>query len=323
MNVIQFFFGEILNFFQLDKVLHTLVTGQYSELLKSEGIVALVYPFVPVLLAVEFFVGCFRKAPILKAYQLGFFVYIFNRFLGRYLGLSVVVFLYTNFGHYSILQTELTWYWFVYGYVVWEFSHFVYHYSCHKVRMLWCLHSTHHSAEHMNLSVNYTHFILEAPYADAIRGGICLIAGLRPEMLFLIMVVDGAYGGFIHIGENLIKDGRIGLNKLGLLGKIFLSPSDHRVHHARNPLYIDKNFCNLLGLWDRLFKTYQSEDTKVPIDYGISRRPRGKFFDPYFGEFASLYKDMASTNSISDKLRYLFMPPGWSPAAHNKTEALA
>ena len=63
------------------------------------------------------------------------------------------------------------------------------------------------------------------------------------------MFVDGLWGGFIHVGEHMLKDGR-----LGVAGKYILTPSHHRVHHARNPLYMDTNFCNLLNIWDRVFR---------------------------------------------------------------------
>ena len=95
-----------------------------------------------------------------------------------------------------------------------EFAHFIYHFLGHKVRLFWCLHSTHHAPENMNLSVTYAHFFLEAPYADVIRTSICIFLGVNPPLLFLIMFIDGTWGAFIHVGENILKNGRLGfLNK--------------------------------------------------------------------------------------------------------------
>jgi len=85
-----------------------------------------------------------------------------------------------------------------------------------------------------------------------IRTTICILLGVQPELLFFIMFIDGTYGAFIHVGENLMKDG-----KLGFLYKFILTPAHHRVHHGRNPLYIDTNYCNLLNIWDTVFGTYQ------------------------------------------------------------------
>ena len=134
-------------------------------------------------------------------------------------------------------------------------------------------------------------------------------------MLFVIVFVDGTYGAFIHVGENLIRDARF-----GLLGRIILTPSHHRVHHARNPLYMDTNFCNLLNIWDRVFGTYQDEDRGIPIEYGITRRmDSGNFLDVYFGEFRELARDVVRAPGFHNKLKYLVMPPGWSHTGEDKT----
>ena len=183
------------------------------------------------------------------------------------------------------------------------------------MRLFWCLHSTHHAPEDMNLSVSHAHFFLEAPYADTIRTTVCLLLGLSPELLFLIMFIDGTYGAFIHIGENLLKDGR-----LGFLNKMILTPSHHRVHHARNPLYMDTNFCNLLNIWDKVFKTYQDEDADVQIEYGITRKmDSGNFWDVYFGELIALIKDVVQAPGILNKLKYIVMPPGWHHEGQHHT----
>lgn len=167
----------------------------------------------------------------------------------------------------------------------------------------------------MNLSVTYAHFFLEAPYADIIRTTICILLGVNPPLLFFIMFIDGTWGSFIHVGENLIRDGR-----LGFFNKILLTPSHHRVHHARNPLYMDTNFCNLLNIWDKVFKTHQHENTEIPPEYGITREinPRS-FMDVYFGEWIALWKDIRHANGVKNKLLYVVMPPGWSHDGDHKT----
>jgi sterol desaturase/sphingolipid hydroxylase (fatty acid hydroxylase superfamily) len=170
----------------------------------------------------------------------------------------------------------------------------------------------------MNLSVTYAHFILEAPYADFIRTSICILSGVSPVMLFAIMFIDGTWGGFIHVGENFMKDARF-----GWLGRFILTPSHHRVHHARNPLYMDTNFCNLLNPWDRIFRTYQPEVKEFEVEYGITRtiNPHN-FFDVYFGEFYYLWKDLATAPGLFNKLKYVLMPPGWSHLGDHKTASV-
>ena len=166
----------------------------------------------------------------------------------------------------------------------------------------------------MNLSVTYAHFILEAPYADFIRTSICILLGVDPVMLFAIMFVDGTWGGFIHVGENFMKDAR-----LGFLENLILTPAHHRVHHARNPLYMDTNFCNLLNVWDRIFKTYQNEQP-ISIEYGITRKINTRnFLDVYFGELYYLAKDIASAPGLKNKFLYIVMPPGWSHTGDHRT----
>jgi sterol desaturase/sphingolipid hydroxylase (fatty acid hydroxylase superfamily) len=167
----------------------------------------------------------------------------------------------------------------------------------------------------MNLSVSYAHFFLEGPYADVIRTTVCILLGVPPAMLFVIMFIDGFWGSFIHIGEHMLKDG-----KLGFLYRFILTPSHHRVHHAKNPVYMDTNFCNLLNIWDRVFGTYQPEDSRIAIEYGITREMvPNSFLDSYFGEFSGLAKDVVKAPGLKNKILYIFMPPGWSHTGDHKT----
>lgn len=112
-----------------------------------------------------------------------------------------------------------------------------------------------------------------------------------------------------------MKNGR-----LGILEKYILTPSHHRVHHARNPIYMDTNFCNLLNIWDRVMKTYQPEEVAIVPEYGITREMNvNSFTDVYFGEIIALAKDIANAPSWKDKIAYIFMPPGWSHTGSHKT----
>ena len=315
MQLLETLFNEIIGFLGVKSFFSILNTQDYSQFLTYKGVVAIISPIMPLLLLLEFGVGLFYKKAQTKVYQVIFIIYVFNRFIGRFISIAMVTICIGLFQKYAPFQTQMTWYWFIYGYVVWEFGHFIYHFLAHKVRLFWCLHSTHHTPEDMNLSVSHAHFFLEAPYADLIRTTVCILLGVHPAMLFVIMFVDGTYGTFIHTGENLIKNGR-----LGFLNKIILTPSHHRVHHARNPLYIDTNYCNLLNIWDRVFRTYQEEDHHIDIDYGVTREINsGSFIDVYFGEFITLFKDVKNAPGIKNKLRYIFNPPGWDHNGDHKT----
>lgn len=315
MELLQILYEEILGFLGISQVLEILKTGDYSVLGTYEGITAFVLPIIPLLVILELILGLIYKKPQTKVYKVNFLIYIFNRFVGRFISIAMVALCIGWFQPYAPFQTQPTWYWFIYGYIVWEFGHFLYHYWGHKVRLFWCLHSTHHAPEEMNLTVTYAHFFLEGPYADIIRTTVCILAGVEPTMLFAIMFIDGTYGAFIHVGENLIKDARF-----GFLGKFILTPSHHRVHHARNPLYMDTNFCNLLNIWDRVFGTYQEEQNTIPIEYGITRKMNsGSFLDVYFGEIIALVKDVAHAPGLMNKVKYIVMPPGWHHSGEHRT----
>jgi len=315
MSVLNSLWNEIVDFFGIRQFFEILNADAFYKFLTYEGVVALIIPIIPLLIVLELILGLVYKKPQTKVYKVIFLTYLFNRIVGRFIALGVVASCIGFFEPIALFKISNTWYGFVFGYIVWEFAHFIYHFLAHKVRLLWCLHATHHAPEEMNLSVTHAHFFLEAPYADLIRSSICIFLGVPPTLLFTIMFIDGTYGAFIHVGENLIKDARF-----GFLNKFILTPSHHRVHHAKNPLYIDTNYCNLLNFWDRIFGTYQEEDPNLNIQYGVTRPIRsGNFWDVYFGELINLTKDVIKAPGIINKLKYIFFPPGWSHTGVQKT----
>src|SRR4051812_10870928 len=315
MEILKSISDWLTSFFGVEDFFKILNSGNYRSFLTSEGFFAVIRPLFPVVLVLEILGALLYKKFKVIDYKIPFFSFVLNAVIGRFISIAAVVLCVGIFEKYALVKISFTWYWFIYGYVVWEFGHFIYHYLGHKVRLFWCLHSTHHAPESMNLAVSYAHFFLEGPYADVIRTTVCILLGVTPEMLLVIMFIDGFWGGFIHIGEVLVKEGR-----LGFLYKYILTPSHHRVHHAKNPLYMDTNFCNLLNIWDRVFKTYQPEEKSIPIIYGISRPMKpNSFLDAYFGEIGALVRDIRRAPGIKNKLLYIVMPPGWSHTGEHKT----
>ncbi len=315
MNILEILGDELTGFFGINHWLKMYHDNDYSSLTTLDGFRGAIGPLIPLILIIEIVRALLYKKFKIEDYRVQFFIFVFNRVVSRFISIAAVVFCIKTFTPFAIFKTTFTWYWFIYGYVVWEFAHFVYHYFGHKVRLFWCLHSTHHAPEQMNLSVTYAHFFLEAPYADVIRTTICILMGINPLLLGLIMFVDGTWGAFIHVGESVLKDGR-----LGFLNRIILTPSHHRVHHAKNPLYMDTNFCNLLNIWDRVFHTFQYEEKKEPPVYGITRKMNPQnFADVYFGELTALCRDVWYAPGIKNKLLYIIMPPGWSHNGDHKT----
>ena len=319
MHPLDLLTNELIGFLGIRSWVTMAASHDYSALRTWDGFTGAIGPILPFLLVFEIIRALIHKNFKARDYKLIFLTYVINRVLGTFISIAALTFSIGLFEPYAIFQSRITWYWLLYGYIVWELGHFIYHYLAHKVRLLWCLHSTHHAQESMNLFVSHAHFFLEAPYADVIRTTVCILLGVSPPLLFLIMFIDGTWGAFIHAGEHVLRDGR-----LGVLNRLVLTPSHHRVHHSRNPLYIDTNFCNLLNIWDRVFGTLQDEQMATPPEYGITRPMKpGSFLDFYFGEIVLLWLDVKRAPGLANKVAYLFMPPGWSHTGQHKTAAAA
>jgi sterol desaturase/sphingolipid hydroxylase (fatty acid hydroxylase superfamily) len=209
---------------------------------------------------------------------------------------------------WRLLDTDLTWYWWVYGLVVYEFFYWVQHYLAHKVRLLWCLHSPHHAPESMHMFVGFNHSFLESLfYMPFFLGFFPALLGVDPVIIIVINMVDAIWGSMIHISDYVVK------GRLGFLERFMQTPAYHRAHHARNILYLDMNYCSITLLWDWLLGTLQPLDDHQPPAYGIMRAvDTTSFWDTHFGEFGLLARDMHRAPGLANKLRYLLMPPGWS-----------
>jgi sterol desaturase/sphingolipid hydroxylase (fatty acid hydroxylase superfamily) len=220
-----------------------------------------------------------------------------------------------HFQKFQLFTVNLKWYSWIYGYLCWEFSTWLFHFSSHRIRFLWCLHSPHHAPSEMNMTVNWVHFFAESYYSTLVHLTISLLLGVNPVMLFAIISIDSAWGIFTHVSERTIKDGR-----LGILQYLLITPAHHRVHHAKNPLYLDTNFAFVLPLWDWLFGTLQPLKDEVKVEYGVIRKlDVTNFSDLYFGEILLLYRDVKNAKGIKNKLLYIVMPPGWTPLSTDQT----
>jgi sterol desaturase/sphingolipid hydroxylase (fatty acid hydroxylase superfamily) len=250
-----------------------------------------------------------------RRYKSNFLAKVFNEYVSKLIIIFVYIEMMQYFKQYALFTVDRSWMGWLYAYLMWELSYWIWHYAAHRVRLFWCLHSPHHAPAEMNMTVAWVHFFAEGYYTAAIQVPILMIFGVQPEMVAIILVIDGTWGTFIHAGEDAFKNGR-----LGILEKFLITPSHHRVHHAKNPLYMDTNFCVLLPFWDWLFGTLQNEKKEVKIEYGITRDMEvTNFIDFYFGECILLYRDVVATPGLRNKLRLLFMPPGWTPESRDKT----
>jgi sterol desaturase/sphingolipid hydroxylase (fatty acid hydroxylase superfamily) len=216
---------------------------------------------------------------------------------------------------FSLFNTGTQWYWWIYTLLVWELSYWVWHFTSHRVRLFWCFHSPHHTPVDMNVTVNFQIFFAEFYHAALIQLPILMLLGVDPAMVLAIRLFNDMWGLFLHAGERAFKNGR-----LGILQYFIITPSHHRVHHGKNPLYMDTNFCTMLQFWDWLFGTLQREREEVKIEYGVTRdMDVTSFVDVYFGECIALYNDVKNAIGIRNKLLYLCKPPGWRPESNHDT----
>ncbi|MDR7308137.1 lysoplasmalogenase family protein [Rhodoferax saidenbachensis] len=204
---------------------------------------------------------------------------------------------------YPDLEFWKTWYGVVLALVFYDFCYYWLHRAGHVVALFWAAHVVHHQSQHYNLST-----ALRQTSSGHLFGWIfyipMAIAGVPPLIFGIVALIDLLYQFWVHTEQ---------VGKLGWFDRVFCSPSNHRVHHAVNDPYIDKNYGGILVLWDRLFGTFTEE--QEPCVYG-TRGPLNSW-DPLWANadvYWGLVKDSWATRRWADKLRVWFKPPGWQPA---------
>lgn len=223
------------------------------------------------------------------------------------LGLSVALISYAWLvDHLAIIQIKATWITYVIAFIVLDFAGYVVHALDHRVNFFWNSHIIHHSSEEFNL-------------ACALRQSISVFV-----RLFVILLLPAALLGVpkeviavvapLHLFAQFWYHTRH-IGKMGWLEKIIVTPSHHRVHHAINPEYMDKNYGQIFILWDKWFGTFQEELKDVPPVYGVTRPVQT--WNPIkinFMHMGLLLKDAWRTKKLMDKLRVFYKPTGWRPA---------
>ena len=128
MSLLNSLWNEIVSFFGVSQFFEILSNGEFEKLLTYEGIVALIIPIIPLLLFLELILGFVYKKPQTKVYKVIFLIYLINRIAGRFISLGIVSLCIGFFEPISLIETMMNWYWFIYGYIVWEFAHLIYHF---------------------------------------------------------------------------------------------------------------------------------------------------------------------------------------------------
>lgn len=205
---------------------------------------------------------------------------------------------------FHFFQLENKWAYWILLFIAQDFLYWFLHYVCHYSRFFWAAHITHHSSDFYNLTTGFRSSVLEPLYRVFFYIPLALMGFNAIDILFMYLITQ-TWGNLVH--TQTVKK----LPKL--IEYIFVTPSHHRVHHASNLIYLDKNMGMVLIIWDRIFGTFQEELDNEDIKFGITKdlSEQGPV-DLIFHEFVSIGRDMKKTESFSDKLKYIFYPPGWS-----------
>lgn len=201
------------------------------------------------------------------------------------------------------MDTGSVWTW-VFAWVAYDFCYYWNHRLGHERQIFWASHVAHHQSEDYNLSTalrqTSTGFLLSWIFYIPV-----FLVGVPAEVYITVASANLIYQFWVHTEH---------VGKLGWLEWVFVTPSNHRVHHAQNDRYLDRNYGGCFIIWDRLFGTFQDELDEEPCIYGI----RGPLhtFNPLWANlhiYWGMIQDAWYTKSVTDKLRVLFARTGWRP----------
>lgn len=213
---------------------------------------------------------------------------------------TVYILLYEHFALFDLAQTPWVW---IAVFVIYDFLYYWNHRFGHEVSLFWAAHVVHHSSEDYNLTTalrqtsgSFFNFIFFLPLA---------FFGVDPLMLITVGSINLVYQFWVHTQH---------IGKLGFIEWFMVTPSNHRVHHAQNQQYLDRNYGGVFIIWDRIFGSYQDElDDQKPI-YGV--RKALKSWNPFYANiqvYKQLVQDSVHTQKWSDKFKVWFGRTGWRP----------
>jgi len=275
--------------------------------MQGAQVIVLATPVFLLLIAVELVVGIargrntYRLNDALSSIGLG----ILSQVSGVFTKLFAIGLYTIAHAHLALadLPSDAWWVWAL-ALVLYDLAYYWHHRLGHTCALFWAAHVVHHQSEDYNLST-----ALRQTSSGALLGWIfylpMAIIGVPPLVFGTVALIDLLYQFWVHTQQ---------IGKLGWFDRWFCSPSNHRVHHAVNDRYLDRNYGGILIIWDRLFGTFHEEDDDEPCIYG-TRAPL-RSFNPLWANvevYTALARDALRARSWWDKLRIWFMPPGWRP----------
>ena len=200
------------------------------------------------------------------------------------------------------LHTDSTITWII-GFIAYDLCYYFAHRYGHEWRLLWASHVAHHQSEEFNLSTalrqtstGFLNFVFYIPL---------YVIGFPAYLLITVGSLNLIYQFWVHTEH---------VRRLGPLEWLLVTPSNHRVHHAKNPEYVDRNYGGVFIIWDRIFATFKDEDPQRPCVYGTTRQLAS--FNPLWANLEVWYggiRDMVQTRHPLDALKLWFKGPGWRP----------
>jgi sterol desaturase/sphingolipid hydroxylase (fatty acid hydroxylase superfamily) len=220
------------------------------------------------------------------------------------LGLQGAAFAYVaQYYNLKLFSSSSLWVW-IFAFFLYDFCYYWMHRLHHEVKVLWATHVVHHHGEEFNLSTalrqTSTGFLWKWIFYLPI-----FIVGIPPEVFVTVAGINLVYQFWVHTEH---------IPKLGWYEYVFVSPSNHRIHHAQNKHYVDANYGGVFIFWDRLFGTYKEELDELKPVYGTAKPLRS--WNPFKANldiFAEMIKDSTRTKSIKNKIKVWFSRPNWRP----------
>ena len=181
----------------------------------------------------------------------------------------------------------------------------------HSTRLFWAVHVTHHSSSLFNLTTGFRSSVFQPLYRFAYFIPIALL-GFHPLDILLMYSITQTYGIIVHTQM---------INKMGILEHVLVTPSHHRVHHASNIPFLDKNLGMILIIWDKLFGTFEKEENcDEPVVYGLTKEQSlNAPLEVVTHEWKTLFQDLKKVKGIKSKLTLLLAPPGWTFTDNSQT----
>ena len=220
------------------------------------------------------------------------------------LGLQGAAFAYVaQYYNLKLFSSSSLWVW-ILAFFLYDFCYYWMHRLHHEVKVLWATHVVHHHGEEFNLSTalrqTSTGFLWKWIFYLPI-----FMVGIPPEVFVTVAGINLVYQFWVHTEH---------IPKLGWYEYVFVSPSNHRIHHAQNKHYVDANYGGVFILWDRIFGTYKEEMEELKPIYGTAKPLRS--WNPFKANldiFREMLLDSSRTKSLKDKVGVWFSRPNWRP----------